>query len=72
MVGKAEIKEVVMKNKSTIESHTPVPKAQRRKFLKKMMYSAPTLLVLGELAKPGKIHADFSGDPAGPPGGWTP
>ncbi len=62
----------MMKRDATTQSRTPVPKKERRKFLKKMIYSAPTLAVLGRLAKPGQIYADFSGDPAGPPGGWTP
>jgi len=46
--------------------------SSRRKFLKKIVYTTPTLTVLGQLAKPGQVRADPSGDPAGPPGGWTP
>jgi len=38
----------------------------RRKFLKKAAYSAPVILVLGQLVKPTKVRAD-SGDPSGPP-----
>jgi len=41
----------------------------RRDFLKKAAYTAPVLLVLGQLAKPTKAQAD-SGGPSGPPGGW--
>jgi len=39
---------------------------KRRDFLKKAAYSAPVLLVMGQLAKPTKVHAD-SGEPSGPP-----
>ena len=39
---------------------------KRRTFLKKAAYSAPVLLVLGQLAEPTKAQAD-SGPPAGPP-----
>jgi hypothetical protein len=42
---------------------------KRRDFLKKAAYTAPVLLVLGQLAKPTKAQAD-SGGPDGPPGGW--
>jgi hypothetical protein len=38
----------------------------RRDFLKKSAYAAPTLLLLGALAKPSKLYAD-SGEPSGPP-----
>lgn len=38
----------------------------RRHFLKKAAYSAPVLLVLGQLAQPTKAEAD-SGPPTGPP-----
>ncbi len=44
----------------------------RRSFLKKTVWAAPTLVVLGGLMKPQEVRADFSGDPAGPPGGWNP
>ena len=40
--------------------------SKRREFLKKAAYSAPVLLVLGQLTKPTKAEAD-SGDPTGPP-----
>jgi hypothetical protein len=41
-------------------------KNTRRSFLKKSVYAAPTLFILGELAKPTKVHAD-SGEPMGNP-----
>jgi len=44
----------------------------RRKFLKKAVYHAPVLYVLGRLSKPTPVHADFSGGPPGPPGGGGP
>jgi hypothetical protein len=47
-----------VENLNTIEN--------RRKFLKKAVYSAPVILVLGQLVKPTKVRAD-SGAPSGPP-----
>lgn len=51
-------------------------KGNRRSFLKKAAYTAPSLLVLGSLARP---TASQAGDPSGPPpdgpvsnDGWTP
>jgi hypothetical protein len=46
----------------------------RRSFLKKAAYSAPSLLILGQLSKPEPAHADASGGPPPPPGGggWQP
>ena len=55
-------KKLESKGKSEIVD-TP---SKRREFLKKAAYSAPVLLVLGQLAKPTKAQAD-SGDPGGPP-----
>jgi len=40
--------------------------AQRRTFLKKTMYAAPTLMVLGSLTKPTQTHADFGPPPSDP------
>jgi len=45
-------------------------KEKRRDFLKKAAYSAPTLLILGQLAKPERARADSS--VAGPPDDWNP
>ena len=42
---------------------------ERRRFLKKTMYSAPTIIVLGGLLKPTKANAntgDFNGPPSDP------
>ncbi len=44
----------------------------RRIFLKRSAYSAPVLMAMGQLAKPTLIHADGTGGPDGPPGGWNP
>jgi len=47
----------------------------RRKFIKKVAYTAPTLITLGYLSKAELVHADGTGGPDGPPdgfGGWTP
>jgi len=41
---------------------------KRRKFLKKTLYTAPTLIALGTLAKPTNLEAGGSTIP-GPPGG---
>jgi len=44
-----------------MESITP-----RRTFLKKTVYAAPTLMVLGGLAKPTRSRADFGAPPSDP------
>ncbi len=44
----------------------------RRSFLKRSAYSAPVLMAMGQLAKPTLTHADGTGGPEGPPGGWNP
>ena len=55
------------KKLETIEENKMVETSStRRKFLKKAAYTAPVLLVLGQLTKPTKAEAD-SGDPTGPP-----
>jgi len=41
---------------------------ERRGFLKKAVYAAPTLIVLGELVKPESAKSDFGGPPSDP--GW--
>ena len=48
------------------------PEEKRREFLKKVAYTAPILLTMGQLLKPTKVHADSTGGPTGPPtwGGW--
>ncbi len=48
-------------------------KNNRRSFLKKAVYTAPSLLVLGSLVRPTTSHAaDGSGLPNGPSGdGWS-
>jgi hypothetical protein len=44
----------------------------RRDFIKKALYKAPTLIVLGQFVTPNEVNADFSGGPPGPPGGGKP
>ncbi len=39
----------------------------RRKFLKKAIYSAPVIVSLGALIKPISAKADGTGGPSGPP-----
>jgi hypothetical protein len=44
---------------------------KRRKFIKKLAYSAPVLTILGQLAKPTEVKADGSeveAPPDCPPG----
>ena len=48
------------------------PETDRRAFIKKVAYTAPKLIVLGYLAESEKVHADGTGGPSGPPGGWNP
>jgi len=55
-----------MKQKKGI-TQTPKGK-ERRSFLKKALYSAPTLLVLEELSRPKQAKADFGPPPSDP--GW--
>ena len=40
-----------------------VKQKERRRFLKKAMYNAPTIIVLGGLLKPAKAN-DFGGTPS--------
>jgi hypothetical protein len=47
-------------------------KVSRRGFLKKAAYSAPVLMLMGQLVKPVDVHADGTGGPEGPPNGWNP
>ncbi len=59
----SEVKEVVEQKQTEIS---------RRSFLKRSAYSAPVLIAMGQLAKPTLTHADGTGGPEGPPGGWNP
>ena len=58
-----------MKKIDDIHTNKNVEKKEnsRRTFLKKVAYTAPIILTLGQLVKPTKVHAD-SGTPPGPPG----
>jgi len=40
----------------------------RRDFLKKVAYTAPALIILGQLVKPESANAGFSGPPSDPRG----
>jgi len=40
--------------------------SQRRTFLKKAVYAAPTLMVLGGMVKPTQTHAGFGNPPSDP------
>ena len=52
------------------ETHTK-KQASRRGFMKKAVYAAPTLIVMGQLIKPKAAKADFGGPPSDPEGnGW--
>jgi len=42
----------------------------RRKFLKKSLYTAPVLVVLGQFVTPPSLHSDAPSGPSGPPGGF--
>ena len=41
---------------------------ERRSFLKKAAYVAPTLIILGQLSHPTSVKAEFGGPPDGPSG----
>jgi len=45
---------------------------ERRKFLKKAVYEAPKLIILGEIAKPKRSEADFGPIPSDPSWGLIP
>lgn len=55
------MKEITNKKKEEVSS--------RRDFLKKTVYIAPKLIVLGALVRPKETKADF-GPPPSAPGGW--
>ena len=41
-------------------------KNERRKFIKKIIYSAPTIVAMGALLKPTKSKAGFGTPPSAP------
>jgi len=43
-----------------------IVKKERRSFLKKAVYAAPTVVCLGYLSRPNKLNAGDSDIPAGP------
>ena len=49
---------------------TTVEKNDRRSFLKKAVYAAPTIVALGALLKPIESEAGFGKPPSGPT--WNP
>ena len=63
--NQTRLDEVVEQSKDNEET-------SRRTFMKKVAYTAPTLITLGYLSKAELIHADGTGGPDGPPGDWTP
>jgi len=60
------MKKVESNKEPIVEKEEEHGVSNRRGFLKKAVYSAPVVLVLGQLVKPTKARAD-SGDPSGPP-----
>lgn len=48
-----------------IETKNNKKETSRRTFMKKAVYSAPTVLVLGSLARPTKTEAGFGAPPEG-------
>ncbi|MEA3492703.1 MAG: hypothetical protein U9R27_12500 [Campylobacterota bacterium] len=58
-----------MKNSNNKHSRVD-PTLSRRIFIKKLAYSAPVLMTLGQLSKPISAMADNTGGPEGPPGGF--
>ena len=51
-----------MENRS--QKTSPHPGKERRDFLKKAVYAAPTLIVLAQLSKPTKSQAGFGEPPS--------
>ena len=61
-----------LKKTADKKTETRISKS-RRSFLKKSVYAAPTLIVLGSLIKPEEVKAGFGGPPSDPDsgnGGW--
>ena len=48
------------------KQHNMPINSSRRSFLKKAKYAAPTIVVLGALAKPTESEAGFGRPPSGP------
>jgi len=65
-VNETNIKKSKMNEKKDFSSHMAIKKkneiSSRRHFLKKAAYAAPTIMVLGHLARPTNARADGSGD----------
>jgi len=55
----------ILKNDNITKKHA----MQRRHFLKKSVYAAPTLIAMGQLIKPQKAEAGF-GSPPSDANGW--
>jgi hypothetical protein len=61
-----EEKRVESAEKETAQSE------ERRRFLKKAVYEAPKLIILGEIAKPIRSEAGFGPPPSDPSWGCPP
>jgi len=57
---------------SMIKKSKEQKSTSRRQFLKKTAYTAPSLLILGQLLNPTPISADFEGSTPGGPLGKIP
>ena len=55
-----------LKQEEKLHTLKTVEQKERRSFLKKTVYAAPTLVALGALMKPTESEAGFGKPPSGP------
>lgn len=53
-------------NKKSLSSTDQRVQTDRRSFIKKVVYVAPTLIALGVLTRPTEVKAGFGRPPSGP------
>ena len=61
----------IQKEKTEQRKSENILHQERRSFLKKSVYAAPTLIVMGELLKPSKAKAGNFGNNPSDAGGWN-
>ena len=55
-----------LKQEEKLHTLKTVEQKERRSFLKKTVYAAPTLVAMGALTKPTESEAGFGKPPSGP------
>jgi len=59
-------KDMFLREEKKLQKLNTVTQKERRSFLKKTVYAAPTLVALGALMKPTESEAGFGKPPSGP------